>query len=240
MSLSSPPLRGFPDYQRLVNRDSGPVYDYSPVLGNATIDLGVQDCSRYGYLGGQITDVVSSHLIQFTWYADVAHTKIIGIRELVISKNMGGGAFLRLVNLGPFVQVKLFPLGVANFKAQGVLFFTDRYHPLEFIPTTPTLINIANDPIGAGATNTYNPGDYYAGPVRIAMFASITPSQFAVQRVDSTGALNPVDVTAPVVSTWTVITTVVPAGAWQMLVTNQSAGAGSVHVHVTPSMTGSI
>lgn len=239
MSLSTPPLRGFPDYQRLVNRDSGVIYDYSTVIGNATIDLGLQDCSRYGYLGGQITDAVASHLIQFTWYADAAATRIVGIREFVIGKNIGSGAFPRLVNLGPFVRVKLFPLGVANYKAIGVLFFTDRYHPLELIPTSHILINQVNTPVGAGGIVQTYPNDYYAGPVLITAFTTIGGMQVITEAISGAGAVETIDVTLTAAATWQRWVSVTPPGLWNIAVSNAGA-AGNFFLNVTPSMTGSI
>jgi len=235
--LVTAPARGYTDYQRLENWDSGVVWVLPCALGNATIFSPILDCSRFAYVGGHVYDANNQHIETYSWYSDKDATVTLGQRSFVVNSNVTTAAQLRLPNLGPFLQVRLAAIAAGLFQPCGALVFTNRPHPLEFVPSSPVLISRQVAALGAGATDTLYPSDYYAGPVSVWVQPSNAAFQFALKGADPAGTdvffdFRPLPVGN---STFNLVT---PPGLWYVQVTNGGA-AGSYYLSVRHPTTGS-
>lgn len=231
--------RGYTDWQRVSNYDSDPIWQ---TFGPATvggIQSGIQDVSRFAYLGGSIQCSTQAVVVQCTWYADAAGTEQIGTRSFTLSAAVGGFANLRLPNLGPFINVFILSATGANANVDVLLLGTNRVHPLEFIPARPLLINQQAVPIAASATLTVFPQDYYAGPAQwwVDNPTGVTALlRFSVLDITGTTVLfHQAQIAASGDTSGNVV---LPPGSWSVAIITNPTGNGNYYLTVRHPVTG--
>lgn len=236
--LLSSPNRGYADWQRVENWDTGQLWAFSANNINATQISPVLDVSRSTYLGGWLANSFNLCRFQANWFLDQAATVGVGERDFILSQNIPNAAQIRIPNLGPFVQITLGALGV-NYSPQVEIFGTNRYHPLEFIPVWPVAINQSVVSIPANTTQTYWPNDYYAGPVS-AHVQGQQAGQLQLWGYNQAGNAQQLDEYDPAANAATSVKMVTPPGPWFVTVKNLSTtAAGLFSTFVTTSQTGS-
>lgn len=236
--LISAPNRGYADYQRVGNYDSGILWSVDTGSINVGISSPLLDVGRYAYLGGTIAGLLNQSQVSIFWYADAAATIQVGERFIQLHGQILQPAQIRLPNLGPFVRINCNITGGANQDVQANVFGTNRVHPLEFIPVNPLVIDQQNVAIAAGVTANLYPFDYYAGPCRLWMLVSQT-SQWQLQALSSAGVWELFDQQQGFAAFANVEQTLItPPGAWRLAVQNTSGTAGNYWAVVTPSTTG--
>ena len=238
MPLLASSNRGYADWQRVENWDTGDLWSASGnnvAVGTASPIL---DVSRSGYLGGYLTGSGVGAIFTATWYIDAAGTIPIGTRAFVLIDNILSEAQVRLPNLGPFVQLALDPLTNGNFSYSAQVFGTNRVHPLEFIPSHAALIEETNTPVPATSTLFYYPQDYYSGPVQV--YTSPTGAvTVAIQLIDPLGNWYNTTLYTVAANANDTREGIAPPGAWRMAVVNGGGSSVNISLAVTPSMTGS-
>lgn len=236
--LIGAPNRGYADWQRIGNYDSGVEWSATYTNTGVTEVSPVIDMSRYAYLGGKVGCTLNTVLVTFLWYADAAATVLVGGRQFVLSAGIANPAQLRIPNLGPFVQVTLAPIGGANYTFNAEVIGTNRVHPCEMIPSQSTLLVVSGVTIPPGQTNFF-PSDYFSGPARLTTTnsgGSVTCT-LMYRNVDGTDqpieqfGVNPA---ATILSA----SILVPEAAWYLAVFN-GAAAQAFSCWITPSPTGS-
>lgn len=237
--LVSAPNRGYSDWQRVSNFDSGVLWSDASVGVSTQVQSPVLDMSRYAYLGGLIGVGNGAAVVTVTWYADVAATVQLGFRAFSLQFTKLSPAQIRIPNLGPFAQVVISSIGGPPFNNHATIIGTNRYHPLEFIPPNPYLIRQQASPIGAGASVTVTPQQYYSGPMMVWFEpgnAGMTATLENLQpdaNVDLIAQIIAASVNQTIVTTW-----IAPPGSWFIQV-NNPGGATTYYLTATPSLTGS-
>ena len=238
MSISAPPARGYPDWQRIQNYDTGILYNLVPGLTSGSFTSPIIDVSRFEYMGGYLFELSSQCSVGLRWFIDRAGAIAVGAITLVLSANVTNGAQIRFPNLGPFLQVTVVPLAGLQYDPDVAIFATNRFHPLEFIPVNPVLVDQQNFPVAGNATAVFYPSDYYAGPVSTwCLFGQTGQLTFEYLTAGNNwDDFYQVILTANAEVTPQVVT---PPGAWRCVLVNQSAVATGVYLAVVPPMTGS-
>lgn len=235
--LVSAPNRGYADYQRQSNWDTGVLWneDTGPIAADVTSP--VIDMSRSAFVGMNIAALTGQPLIILNWYLDAGATLPVGRRQFQMTQSIANNAQVRMLNMGPFLQITLSRVTVPNYRVIMQVYGTSRTYPLEFIPRSSLLIDVQGQAIGASPANvTTYPIDYYAGPVRVAVFG-LSSGFITLDYLNGSGVLDPIDQQSMNASGDTVFNTVVPVGAWAVNVQNGST-ATSYDLIVTPSFTG--
>lgn len=235
--LFDTPNRGYADYQRIGNFDTGVLFSDNAVHPSGTLITPTLNVSRFMTLVARMTVVGAPVVFTATWYADAAATISLGGRLIVLSPNMGGVAWMRLMNLGPFVILQWNTTAHVSFSCNVVVGASNRISPLEFIPVNPQIVDVQGAAIGAGATLTNFPLDYYDGPVRVFAIILGQAGRLDFYRINVTGGNDFFDQQAFPVG-GIAFDTVWPAGAVRVDITNNGAAASTYILAVTPSMTG--
>src|SRR5258708_14340380 len=118
MTLGAGPL-GYRDWQRVVNCD-GPVLlnlGAAELTGNFT--SAAIDVSRFGYLAGRMNVGTNPVNVFISWFADQALTVQLGERLILLDPSIAEG-YVRIPNLGPWLQIKLAP-NLSNTKWHPVV-----------------------------------------------------------------------------------------------------------------------
>lgn len=236
MPLGEGPL-GSPDWQKVQNWD-GPALNYGFRKASAPFTVGPFNVSRYGYLAGQLglgTGATGQAL--FKWAIDEAFTESLGFRDLTLSNQFADFANLRLLNLGPFVEVELIPEEGVLTGFTTRLIATNRAHPLELIPFKPVLLVAEHTFAGAGSVFLY-PESYYGGPARLFLKPEAAGETFVhLEALDSPGTWAIADFASAAASAVATPELVIPPGGWRLNLF--SAAAQNVQVTVTAFMSGS-
>lgn len=230
--------RGYADYQRLDNWDSGVLWNEATGIVNTQINSPVLDVSRYAYLTGYAICGQNGLTVQIQWTMDAAQQVLAGSRSFTLTQPISGPMQFRIPNLGPFAQLLLTPFGGAAYSLNVNAGATNRVHPLEFIPANPAILDGQGVALPASGTVITYPTDYYAGPLSI----DFTPGVAAWLTLDvltSAGAWHRMYLMSGAAGSETVFTWVTPPGAWRMNVINQGAAASTFGLRAVPSMTGS-
>lgn len=233
--LIAAPNRGYADYQRVENWDSGVLISFSAASRNANLISSIQDVSRYAYLGGSMQETESQCSVLVQWFLDSNGTIRVGQRTFILTSLTTAIAQIRFPNLGPFVQVIVSPIGGATYTSPMTLFGTNRVHPLEFIPRNQALFNMQVFALAVG-DNFFYPTDYYAGPV-VVSYINAGAGQTVYHQI-----LNPAGVWDyteghPVPGTNYSYESIMPAGAWRIDL-NSTGVVGGLRFSVIPSTTG--
>ena len=239
MPIASQPTRGYTDYQREGNFDTGSFFGTN-VLQLLTMPLvsNLQDVSRYAYVAGTFDCGLGQIQIEFDWFLDGQASAAIGKRIIMVDANIAAIAQIRLPNLGPFLQITLTPV-TANPECAWQFIASNRVYPLEMIPVHPVLIALQGQAINAGATLNLYPVDYYSGPVAVWYDPTFTTGNCDLQYLTTSGTWAYIDQLSHTTNGNNDRQWVVPTGAWRLTVGNTSAGNSSFFLGVTPSTTGS-
>lgn len=238
MPLQTPPARGYAPWQRISNYDTGELYGDNTALGSNPIATPVLDVSRFAYLGGFTTLGGGQMLMALSWTLDAAAT--VGCGQRTIPLDTGIDLLThRLPNLGPFVKVTWSPIVLDNnFQRKVVLFGTNRVHPLEFIPGSPTLIDLQNVAIAAGSTDFAYPSEYYAGPMQIGLYSSAGNTIATLEGLTPGGNWDILQQSPQITAgAWQTLLWVAPAGAWRLAI-QKDATPGNFYAVAVPSTTG--
>lgn len=239
MPLVPSPNTGYPDGQRIANYDSGLLAEMANIAGPGPYVSSIINMQHYAAVCGQLACTVNPCVCTLAWYDDIATDIQAGLRTMALSPLIqpGNGGML-LPNLGPFLQITFTNIGGLNFTGEAIIFGSNRVSPIPFIPQYSTLIDQQNTAIGANATATLYPSDYYAGPLQLAYIVN-QASAYAFQYLTPAGTwdqfINSQQVPA---STWVVEQYTVPPGAWRFEVVNESAVVTTYFAAITPSVTG--
>lgn len=241
--LIAAPARGYADFQRLENYDSGVLYSDTGTIPNPTFTVGPFDVSRYAYLGGREQSTGGFIKVTINWWQDAAATVLAGSRSynLTQSTNTPNPAQIRFPNLGPFVTLTYTKLGGSVATHLASIFATNRVYAYEFTPQTPVLIEAVGGTVGAGGLEQFFPASYYAGPIRIWLDVNGTGLGWTLQLETGVGfgdALEQVNTNTVVGNT--AVDTIAPPGAWSISVYSAPAAPQTgFELSVQQSMTGS-
>ena len=236
--INNAPARGYADWQRVENWDSGVVWSGSVTNQSATLFPPEPiDCSRWSTLGGYIHVYFGTMLAAFNWNADPAASIFVGGRQLVYSGSVGAFTQLRLSNLGPYFDGQFQQVG-GVWSGSWQLFNTNRISPIELIPQGPALVDDDTGAIGAGAVYYAYPNDYYSGPVDIWLATNSGSNWLVgVQYLRSDGVWR--QLSNFFLNSKTVpVGVLVPAGMWRVTAQNNSAGNDSATITVVAAFTG--
>lgn len=239
MPLAPTGTRGYADSQRVSNYDTGVLWNLSTGPNTTDWVSPVLDVSRFAYLGMNIAALLGQPQVNLAWYLDAQATIACGTRVFALDTNISGNAHARILNLGPFVQITIARVTAPQYYLQIQAYATNRVYPFEFIPTNPVILSQQNVAIGAGINANVYPVDYYAGPVNVWFDAAYANGGVSLQYLNQSGTweFNDERVTTAVgVYTYQMVT---PPGAWRLVVGNNTGGASSYYLVVTPSLTGS-
>lgn len=236
--LVSAPQRGYQDWQRVENWDTGSLWSLAVTNVTANQVSPILDVSRSAYLGGTVSESLSQSRLVLQWFLDAAGTIPVASRSFTLSSTVSQQAQMRVPNLGPFVQLTTVSLTGAAYSPTVQVFGTNRFHPLEFIPGLPVVLSIVTGALAASATNTYVPSDYYAGPVSLNTSCA-NALTVSLQSLNFAAVWDPVAVWNTAAGANAQQNVIAPPGAWRVQVTNQAASATTVNVHATTSATGS-
>lgn len=237
--LIGAPSRGYADYQRTQNMDTGAIVSINRGATKPSDDSGIQDVSRFEYLGGQDRCFTTPVLVTVFWFADAAGLVTMGARQFVLSPSVANAAQYRLPNLGPFVEIQWASISGGNFAHQATILATNRFHPLEFIPESALLFSATATAIGAAAAVDVFPSDYYAGPMTCQVTSAGGATAFQAQaELQGGGIVNISPAITPAANAFTNLTFVAPPGVWWIAVGNPGA-ATNFSITAVPTMTGS-
>lgn len=236
--LASPPSRGYADYQRVGNFDSGVIIAADSGVRNTPYITGLEDVSRYAYLGGFMQASSGQCEVIINWYFDAAGSIGPVSRTFQLYSGIGVSAQIRLPNLGPFVQIESISAGGGNYEFVAEIIATNRVHPLEFIPKNAILFDNQAQSLAVGDNALY-PSDYYAGPVIIHWNNPVAGCNLQLQVLTPTNVWDTYYEQSFAAVTLAEFQSITPPGAWRLVAHNGSGGVmnGQV-IAVTPSTTG--
>lgn len=237
MPLLASPNRGYADWQRVENWDTGSLWTSSNGSVAGPVTSPAIDVSRIGYLAGYLGSSQNSFIALFAWYTDDGLGVPLGSRYIVCSSLIGHDAQLRIPNMGPYLQVTLTSTTGANFGYLARLWGTNRVDPLELIPNSPFLLDVQNTAIGASAIATLYPTDYYSGPISVWTHAANSNMATSLEVLDYQGTWDIVGQWTPAALNYDFIA-IAPPGAWRILVQNLATSSSAYYLFVQPSMTG--
>lgn len=237
--LIAAPARGYADYQRIENYDTGVIVNLAAAGSTGVVISGIVDVSRFEYLAGLVTMNVGFCTITATWFADAAGSIVMGTSQFVVSSTILRPMQLRLPNLGPFVQVQMGAIAGGNYTGTVQLIGTNRYNALPAVPVDQMVMNTPNTAVAPSNTATFNPSDYYAGPATAWISTTGAFSLIDFQSVDTNGAGQIFYSLATAAASTQQFPLTMPMGWWLVQAKNVTAGNQSIQINVTPSMTGS-
>lgn len=236
--LASPPNRGYADWQRVTSWDDEPFWNFVNNDSNLGGNSGVQDVSRFSYLGGQWQCTVNMCQMVVDWWTDAGPSNHIGQRTFTLTGAMAAVATFRIPHLGPFCQVTMEAIAAGVFQANVSVFNTNRYNPLEMIATEPVMIGESGFAIGGSSTATFYPTTYYAGPMMLTTAGSQS-FQPVANYLTPDGVWSTFWATNPIAAGgWQTEILIMPEAAWSINIENASSSGGSFDVYAVPSITG--
>lgn len=231
------PNRGYADYQRVGNYDSGVLATLNFGPTNVGSQTQMIDVSRYAYLGGSLQCTLASVQVTILWYADVLGTVQVGERTFAVNANVSNPAQLRLPNLGPFCLVAFTAISGANYTVTGRVFGTNRVHPCELIPLFPQLLTISSRASAINQVDNFWLNGYFSGPMQIWAISgglNLTYSLFYMAPDGST----PFVWQAPLQTVLTTAFVIAPPGPLLAQIVNNSGSAATYSLSITPSLSG--
>ena len=238
MPLLASPNRGYTDWQRVENWDTGQLWSYSFTNQLPGPQSPIIDVSRIAYIAGYVEATLNDCVLSPVWYLDAAGATMVAMRNIGLSASIVHPAQLRIPNLGPYLQVSINPAGAANASSDGVFFGTNRYHPLEFITRDPVLVEVNNANIAASGTNVYYFSGYYAGPFMLNFITTVS-CYINPEYLDASDTWLSIGTMQSAANARTFQPLIAPAAAFRLRVVNTTAGAGVVTLSATPTVTGS-
>lgn len=236
--LVSAPARGYSDYQRLENFDTGILENFVTPGNNASFSSPVIDVSRFAYFCGEIREQSTQSAWAFNYFLDSLGSVFIGGYNFTCAQAGAQAGQLHIPNLGPFVQILVQAIGGVNFQASGSLFASNRVTLTQLIPPLPQLVIVNNFNMPAGNTNFF-PNAMYAGPARLMMVSPVASTIIALEYLDTGGNYFILDeYTSGAVNAPLQATIICPLTAWKIVVNNPGVATVGLFVAVTPSVTG--
>lgn len=237
--LVSSPNRGYADYQRTVNYDTDLLFQYSGAGDALTHTSPTIDVSRFAYLCGSATQATNVSLMTFNWSTEFSPFVPDVVNEFTVTPLIFNPMQFRVPALAAFVQVVISPIAALTYQNNYTVWASNRITPYQFVPSGQTVIDQQNSAIGAGATVTLYPTDYWAGPTTVWWISPPANGFLGFQSVSQSNTWD---------QFWGVSTTnagayfqfqvTMPAGAWRAQVVTTGA-AGTYYLAVVPSLTGS-
>lgn len=234
--------RGYEDYQRVSNWDA-------PILGEGTktsllenFPLEFKDVSRYAYLYLRIRPTSAEKgllLLHLDYWNHPLGGLNCGERDIVLTPEIKVPIQIRVPNLGPFVTIRLTRIEAAGGTCDFQIAPTNRYVPIEVIPSAPTLINeIAKVVLKAGNIKVW-PLSYFAGPAVFYFSPAGEKFSLLLRYVDKLGEFHTFSTLSPAAGSNTKENVVLPVGAWFAEVLNAGAADSQFDLSLIPSLTGS-
>lgn len=184
-------------------------------------------------LGG----VASGLLYTFSWSPDQSFAVTSGVRTF--RKNTAT-AQLRLPNLGRWVRLRVDPqTGATAWTDNSVLFASNRGNLIEAVPQSGLLFNASTN-VAAGATQTDELADVYAGPVHVVGLAVNQPWVVAIDALTGYGTWSVLAITDLRAAAATVNerTVILPLDQCRVRRINIGAAADNIIAVITPSTSG--
>lgn len=166
MPLVAAPNRGYSDWQRIQNYDTGELYTVTNTT-TPTQTSTIQDVSRFSTLGQYITGSGGVLRINTVYYLDAAGTIPVGGKESFFpSGGAGGGVALRETIQGPFVKVQWATIGGGNLNNTFLIFANNRGIPPDVLTGIQMICSqqAVSAPVGLTAPVTLGAG---AGPAQV-------------------------------------------------------------------------
>jgi hypothetical protein len=230
--------KGYPDYQRVQNVDQPEPLFFS-VLGKEGVQATARmDMGRYQTLCGEVLCNERFCRVRILWYATRTEGSPIGERTFFLGGPAGGtSANIRLVNMGPWCEVRVENTVAGAFSFFGTFFGSTRIYPIEFVTTTGVLVEGQNIFGGAGSIERFPP-TIFAGPARAMVFAEGASVAFMdIQYLNASNEYRTIDRLVAPAGALVVSTLVCPATTWKAFISSE--GAQTVKFALTPFTTGS-
>lgn len=236
--LITAPARGYPDYQRIDNYDTGVIINEQTGVTSQQVSSNIEDVGRFACVAGSVQVATGPVLFQVAWYLDAAASILAGVRQFSLSEQITSNTLVHLVNMGPFVQVTAFPFGVTNYNLTALLFATNRVLPVEFMPERALLIDTEAVALNTGTNVNVYPGGGFAGPAMVGYNAGPVATTLQYQYLNDLNVWRFFRFENVVANTFTNETVVFPPGAWRINASNASGTNTTFNLKVTPSTTG--
>jgi hypothetical protein len=237
MSLSSPPLTGYVDYQRNVAND-GPVIVNPPDTITEPWSSGPIPVSQYWGVTTQMGPISGSFYVQYTWYTD--ETLDTALASKTVQVNEGAANYFPYIipNLGPWLTVTIAaPTGEYPVVFSFIASATNRPSVMPTPATPDVSLNTGGVAIPAGTTEFFNQAQAYAGPAMLTVDGSQSYST-TIQVWNGSGWVT-IFAEAGLAAGFDNYTVVMPLSTWRVGITNGGAVAGTFTATITPSVTGS-
>lgn len=236
--LVAAPNRGYPDWQRIDNYDSGVLFSLNVLNVTAAQLSPIIDVSRYARLGSFMSVSGDNCQILMQWYMDAAGTVQVGERVFQVAGALFPSHQSFFINLGPFVRVAITPMSSAATNINWVVFGTNRDSVSEVTPRANNLVNVQNLNIGAGANVIIRPSDYASGA---ALMWVIVTQVFTVLFLALSGSstFDPtLQISNAAANSNVVQPLALPLGAWALQVVNNGGVAATCDATVVQSNSG--
>lgn len=236
--LVSAPARGYADYQRLENFDTGILLSAATPLSASSFSSPIIDVSRFAYLCGQVECITANCAVALNYFIDALGTVNAGNRNFILTAQGLPAGQIHITNLGPFVQFFVEALGAVPFQFNASIFASNRVELNEFVPQIATLIDLQNATEPAGATAFY-PNAMFAGPMSVGINMPVAATIVSLEALNSGGTWDIIAQTTTGASGVPMIVPMIaPLGAWRILVSNPGAATVGMYLVATPSNTG--
>ena len=164
--IQSSPNRGYADWQRIDNYDSGVLISATRNNDATPFTSAIVDVSRYANISGNFNQQAGNFRVTLTWFADSAGTTVLGVRKFVIDGGgIAQGTQYVLRNGGPFVQMDVRAVDVNPLTYALNFIGTNREYPVEAIPQTNVLLDFQPLNVASGQTSFVGPQCNFCGPV---------------------------------------------------------------------------
>ena len=237
MSINSPPLRGYDDWQRTVNYDSGALYNNAAISTPPIVTVLGLNMSRYACVGGEISCATGAMNVALLWSVDSLQTEPVATRNFVLIPNNNLIAQINIPNLGPFLRARFISITGGVSTGSALLIGTNRELPYQMIPNDVVLIPDTTTNVPANGSVAVYPNDYYAGPVRLDVNPAAAGA-YQIQYLNTANVWTNMFIYTPAVGAETVIQSQTPMGAWRVLIQNLTAGAANFILNMAYSPTG--
>lgn len=198
---------------------------------------GTYDVSSMQYVGGVMgLDPASGYgfgTMTFFWTSDAAGAHIIGPQGISLASGIPSLAQLRIMNQGPYLYMTYQPFAGVNY-LHANLFLTNVSSPLPELPADTILVTEAHTLASNLSVGIWS-ADYFAGEAVLFLDAP-QGVYLTVYGVDLTGQYWATDTVKPGPGKMTVL----PMGAWLVVVSNPTNDAIAYRATVTPLLTPSL
>lgn len=222
---------GYPDFQRLSTRTAALLTDVTWTSGNET-ESSVVDVSAFAnvtVIASVSGDALASCAIQWLSTTGTGPAKIA--QYFALDTNITDDLVLRVPVLMPYAQ--LFA-NTTRGTTSGTLDLLADNGPAgpRTIPETTTYDFGVHTVAASGALELY-PNRYYSGPATVAFYTPVTNLVYVMFTHDDTLTQVAFSALQTVVDGWNVTTVNLPASAWWVQFTNETAMSESMAMRVS-------